>query len=225
LIEQMSPVTPRFDSVPVTGLVEYSICPKRFQYQFVEGHPGVGEGASANARMIGTLAHAALELGKRTLEEMLPHSDGASDEILAEALQLARGFDEGPEFRPFQLGSFQREVPVSLEINGMSVSGKADLVGEDYVLDFKTDAEMEPAEHAIQLWAYSRALNKLRAVVAYLRQQEPYEYKPLETVVAEQKAISAADGIQKGDFEASPSDQVCRRCRYSSLCNDWIDLN
>jgi ATP-dependent helicase/nuclease subunit A len=223
LIEQILPVPPRFDSVAVTGLVEYSICPKRFAYQFVDGHPGVGEGASANARMIGTLAHAALELGKRTLEDMSPHSDGASAEILAEALQLARGFDEGPEFKSFQLGSFQREVPVSLEINGTTVIGKADLVGDDFVLDFKTDGEMLPDDHAIQLWAYSSALNKPRALIAYLRQKKLYEYKPLELAVAEQEASAAAEGIQKGNFATRPSDQACRRCRFSILCNDCID--
>jgi len=225
LVDQVAAIMPKFDSIPVTGLVEYSVCPKRFKYQYIDGHPGVGEGSSENARLIGTLTHAALELGLRTAGEMRPHSEGASAEIIDEALRLARGFDEGREYRSFQLGEFRREVPVSLEINGTLISGKADLLGDDYVLDFKTDTEIFEDDHSIQLWAYSQALDRPRALVAYLRQQKLYEYKPLELAAAGQEAANAADGIQKGAFSPKPSELACGRCRYSSLCVDCFRSN
>ena len=171
------------------------------------------------------LPHAALELGLRTAKEMRPHSEGASAEIIDEALRLARGFDEGREYRSFQLGEFRREVPVSLEINGTLISGKADLLGDDYVLDFKTDTEIFEDDHSIQLWAYSQALDRPRALVAYLRQQKLYEYKPLELAAAGQEAANAADGIQKGAFSPKPSELACGRCRYSSLCVDCFRSN
>jgi len=224
VVEQVAPITPQFDSIPVTGLVEYSVCPKRFRYQYVDGHPGAGEGSSTNARTIGTLTHAALELGVRTVKEMTPYCDGTAAEMIEEALRLARGFDNGRGFRALQLGKFQREVPVSLKVGETVVLGKADLVGDDYVLDFKTDSEMLPDDHAIQLWAYSSALNKAKALVAYLRQEELYEYKPLELAAAAQEALEATDGIAKGNFAAKPSEAGCRRCRYSSLCGECIEL-
>src|SRR5262249_15139868 len=128
VIEQVSPVAPQFDSIPVTGLVEYTICPKRFKYAYVDGHPGVGEGASGNSRTIGTLTHTALELGIRTATALVPFADGASGELIDEAVTLAKSFDDAPDFARFKLGKFDREVPVSLDVEGITLSGKADLV-------------------------------------------------------------------------------------------------
>lgn len=219
-IEQLSPVAPHFDAVAVTGLVDYSICPRRFKFKYVDGHPGVGEGVSANARLVGTLTHTALELDLFSPDALRPFADGANDELLQQAVDLALAFRDGESFRTFQLGEFKREVSIRHDLNGTILAGKADLVGDDYVLDFKTDSQMVPEHHAIQLWAYASALGKPRAVVAYLRQQDFHEYKPLELAAAESAAHDAVDGIQKGNFAAKPSEHACRRCRYSTLCSE-----
>jgi len=46
------------------------------------------------------------------------------------------------------------EVPVSLQLEGLTLAGYADLVGEDFVLDFKTDKAVVPEHYEVQLWAY-----------------------------------------------------------------------
>src|SRR4029078_6686514 len=129
-VDHLDSVAPRFETIPVTGLVDYSICPRRFKYKHIDGHPGLGEGASANARLIGTLTHTALELGKYTVDELAPFADGASNEIIGEAIALAMVFRDVEIFGSFQLGQFKREVPFRFEFGGAVLSGKADLVGD-----------------------------------------------------------------------------------------------
>jgi ATP-dependent helicase/nuclease subunit A len=220
VVEQVSPIAPQFDSIPVTGLVEYTLCPKRFRYSYVDGHPGLGEGVSTNAKTIGTLAHAALELGIRTAEELMPIADGASRELIDEAIKLAKGFDDAPEFKQFQLGKILSEVPVTLQLDGVTLIGKADLVGPDYVLDFKTDTEAVPDDHLIQLWVYAKALSKPRAVVAYLRQRKLHEYSADQLRSAAERAEAAAKALNAGSFAAKPTESGCRTCTYAILCTE-----
>jgi ATP-dependent helicase/nuclease subunit A len=218
--DQLSSVAPYFDVVPVTGLVEYSICPKRFKYQYVDGHPGVGEGSSSNAREIGTLTHTALELDMDTSDGLSPFSDGASDETLNEALRLANVFRSDAVFSSFHLGNFRREVSVHFELDGIMLSGKADLVGDDYVLDFKTDSEPVPVDHAVQLWAYATALDKPKAYIAYLRQQKLHEYTIDELSHAQNAAKTAVAGIASGNFVSTPTESSCLRCAYCVICDE-----
>jgi ATP-dependent exoDNAse (exonuclease V) beta subunit (contains helicase and exonuclease domains) len=218
--DQLSSVAPYFDVVPVTGLVEYSICPKRFKYQYVDGHPGVGEGASSHAREIGTLTHTALELDMDTADGLSPFSDGASDESLSEALRLANVFRNDTVFSSFHLGNFRREVSVRFQIGGIVLSGKADLVGDEYVLDFKTDSDPVPLDHAVQLWAYATALDKPKAYIAYLRQQKLHEYTVDELSHAKSEAKTAVGGIATGNFVSTPTESGCRRCPYCVICDE-----
>jgi ATP-dependent helicase/nuclease subunit A len=219
-IEQVSPVAPSFDSVAVTGLVDYSICPRRFKFKYVDGHPGVGEGVSANARLVGTLTHTALELGIFSLDALRPFADGANDALLQQAVDLALAFRDGNSFRSFQLGEFRREVSIRYDLNGTILAGKADLVGDEFVLDFKTDSLDVPADHAVQLWVYAAALNKPKAYVAYLRQQKLHQYTEQEFADAETAAAAAIDGIAAAEFVSTPSEQACTRCPYCVICDE-----
>jgi ATP-dependent helicase/nuclease subunit A len=213
-------IEPRFSNIPVTGLVEYSICPKRFKFRYVDGHPGLAEGASTDARTIGSLTHTALELDIDLIDDLSPISEGASDESIEKAIDLARVFRDGEDFSSFRLGKIQREVSLNLLINGVVLSGVADLVGDDWVLDFKTDSEMAPEGHAIQLWTYARALNKKRAVIAYLRHNVAYELTQDELEKAEHLALSSVKGIVSGLFNGKPSSSVCGGCEYSVICSE-----
>jgi ATP-dependent helicase/nuclease subunit A len=204
----------------VTGLVEYSICPKRFKYNYVDGHPGIGDGNNSNARTIGTLTHTALELDIDDADKLAPLSDGASESSINEAIGLARVFRDIDDFSAFRLGGIEREVPVSFELNGIKVLGKADLVGDDFVLDFKTDSEMLPRDHAIQLWAYAKALDKQRAAIAYLRHARAYTYTLDELAAAGTRAEACVDGLSSARFVSTPSESACRRCSYSAICDE-----
>jgi ATP-dependent helicase/nuclease subunit A len=217
--DQLSSISPLFDSISVTGLAEYTACPKRFKFRHVDGHPGASDGASTDARVIGTLTHLALEMGFETPDQFDPFASGESDEVLNEAIRLARVFREGSDFSSFQLGRFRREEPVSLLLNGITLSGIADLVGDDWVLDYKTDSEPLADEHAVQLWAYATALNKKRALIAYLRQEKLHEYTAEDLSVAAGLANAGIRGIAAGEFTGRPTKTACGRCSYSSICD------
>ncbi|HEY2847262.1 MAG TPA: UvrD-helicase domain-containing protein, partial [Pyrinomonadaceae bacterium] len=108
--EQLVAVSPVLSSIGATGLSEYSICPKRFKFRHVDGHIGAGEGHAAEAALIGTLTHTALELGLRTADELRPLSGGANDEIISTAMRLAEKFYSGDEFLPFRTGLPKKEA-------------------------------------------------------------------------------------------------------------------
>lgn len=208
-------------AIPVTGLSEYGVCPKRFKFQFVDGHPGLAEG-STGARITGALTHTALERGCTTAAELTPLSEGASAELIDEALLLAGNFGREAAFGEFRIAKVLREVPLVLKVRGVTLSGTADLVGDEFVLDFKTDNEVDPRHHRLQLWAYKKALGKTRAVVAYLRHGQIYEFSDDEMKAAEIEADSLATGIEAGRFSATPGEIACARCAYRSICSDAV---
>lgn len=218
-IVQTEAVPHKLKNIPVTGLQEYASCPRRFKYRYIDGHPGVGEGA-ADARTIGSLAHTALELDIESRDGLRPFADGAADALVDDALLLASNFRNGPAFGEFRINGVQREVPVSLPIDGVTLNGVADLVGDDFVLDFKTDAQVAPDEHVLQLWAYAKALEKPRAFIAYLRGSYLHLFGHDKLKKAAKYIETIIGGIRTGDFDATPSEKTCGRCVYRSVCKD-----
>jgi ATP-dependent helicase/nuclease subunit A len=210
-------------AISVTGLSAYAVCPKRFKFQFVDGHPGLAQG-STSARITGTLTHTALERQCTTTAELTPLSEGASAELIDDALRLAGNFGTEAAFAEFRIENVRREVPLVLEVGGVTLSGTADLVGEEFVLDFKTDAQMDPAHHRLQLWVYRKALGKSRAVVAYLRHGQTYEFSDDEMSAADIEAHRSAAGIAAGRFSATPGELACGRCAYNLICSDSVAI-
>jgi ATP-dependent helicase/nuclease subunit A len=217
LIFQDGPVSLGLNTVPVTALTEYAICPAKFRYSYVEAHPGIGAGG-AGARIVGTLTHTALELGIRDVDALLPFSQGVAQEHILEAVGLAAEYDQNAEFEPFRSGTLAKEVPLELEVNGLRLSGVADLVGGDYVLDYKTDAEPDPEHHRFQLWAYAAALKKPRAFIAYLRTGMLHEFTETDLAKVGNDVDRKAHGITTGHYTPDPAVEKCSRCPYSSIC-------
>ena len=217
---QISEVRPRLTSIQASGLVDYATCPKRFKYRFIDGHPGLRHGANTDAARIGTLTHLALEFSIRSVDDLRPLSDGASDELLNEAMRLVENFYSAEDFIEFRTGLPEKEVAKTLTIGDFQIACKIDRVGPDYVMDFKTDSEMVPEHHAIQLWSYAKAMNKSRAVLAYLRQQKKYEYTISELDKAKSLAEAVISGIAAGNLISKPSDSACRRCSYYVICEE-----
>ncbi|MDW8358213.1 3'-5' exonuclease, partial [Thermus sp.] len=145
---------------------------------------------------VGGMVHALLERlesaeeldreGRGLLERDFP---GAREER-EEALRLARSFLEGEAFAPFREGSVLKEVPVVLEVGGVRLEGRADRVGEGWVLDYKTDRGVDLEGYALQVGAYALALGKAKAYVANLRRGTVHPFQPerirsrIEEVVA-----------------------------------------
>jgi len=145
-------------------------------------------------------------------------AEGARAELVAEALELANRFRTDPVFKEFQKKGFERERLFSFEYRGIQILGSADLVGEDFVLDYKTGYASDPETYRFQLWAYAKALNKPRAFVANLRDSRLYEFPAQQLTEAGEAADKMIDAIMAGDFDADPSSQKCSRCAYSGIC-------
>ena len=213
----LGPVGPGLTTLPVTALSAYARCPLAFRLQHLEGHPGCGEGSGQAAR-VGTLTHLALEHDLYAPEALAPYDPGLAPALVAEAARLARGFHEAAAFAPVRGLAGAREKSIVLRLGKLSLRGVIDLVGPDFVLDYKTDARMAPGHHGLQLWAYARAEGHARAYLAYLRHGELVAYEGAGLQAAGLAAERAVAGILAGDFEARPALAVCSRCAYRQAC-------
>jgi ATP-dependent helicase/nuclease subunit A len=205
-----------------TGISAYAACPRRYKYQFVDGHPGLGEGA-ASAASIGTLAHLALELDLRTAEELKLNGGVADMDVVEKALEQANNFREREAFARFRDAPIEKELRFSSVIGDIRVYGIADAVGEDFVLDYKTDAVPDPEKHSLQLWAYARALGKQKAYIAYLRHDRLDEIDAARLAELDATGYGLIERLRAGDFAATASEAVCLRCTYKAICDSAFD--
>ncbi|MBK8464923.1 MAG: UvrD-helicase domain-containing protein [Chloracidobacterium sp.] len=215
---QIEPLRVGLTSIPVTALTAYAQCPKRFHYRYVTGHPGLGEGF-ATASSIGTLAHKALELDLDDLESLRPFADGLENAQVNTALELARAFRSANCFAEVRGMEVQKEVQFRYQAGPVTLYGTADLVGPDFVLDFKTDSGMSPEEHRFQLWAYARALGKPKAYIAYLRHDVLYKFENADLAEIDGQVSELIEGIVNGKFVATPDEDTCRWCSYKEICS------
>ncbi|MFL6468091.1 MAG: UvrD-helicase domain-containing protein [Pyrinomonadaceae bacterium] len=210
-------VLPGLSRLPVTGLTTFAECPLKFKFRFVDGHPGLGEGA-AIASKIGTLTHKALELGISNSDELRRYAATADEDQVNEAVSLTRVFRELPIYANVRVDGSKQEMKFVQEVDGITFSGSVDLVGPDFVLDYKTDSEADPAAHRFQLWLYAKALQKSKAYIAYLRQGTLHAYTPEEMEKTAEDAHKMIGRIRDGDHAATPSLQICVQCNYSEVC-------
>ena len=210
------------DTLPVTALDDYRLCPRRFLLAHLEGHPGAGE-ELALARRVGQVVHEALARGLSgaRLDELRPLDPTLPEGALREAAGLVRRFHADPVFERFREEAERREVGLALEVSGLRLSGRADLVGPTWVLDFKTEAEVHPEDHRLQLWAYATALGRDEALLAYLRHGR---VERVELQGLEEEARRVVGAIRAGRFDPSPSPRACAVCPYRSaeLCPEGV---
>lgn len=214
--------------LPVTALSDYALCPSRFKYRYVDGHLGYQSGSDSNgvatdAMAIGTLTHKALELGIDSVEALSKHAPDLSDENVQTAFSLANSFQTDSAYQSCRSDDLSWEKSISLIVGGLTLNGKVDLVGDDFVLDFKTDQAIHPEHHQFQLWAYSKATGKSSAHLAYLRHGHLHSFEADDLANIEAQAEAMIERLMKGDFEATASEQSCRICPFSECCNDYIE--
>ncbi|MEO1375883.1 MAG: UvrD-helicase domain-containing protein [Cyanobacteria bacterium J06635_10] len=207
--------------LPVTALSEYALCPKRFKYRFIQGHPGIGAGFST-AKQIGTLTHLALEKDIRDIDILAGLNDNLSREDLETVLELAQRFDEVADFTPFKQG--EREKSVNLKIGKLTLNGIIDVLGENWVLDFKTDQETDPQHHRFQLWAYAKATDSKTAHIAYLRHDYLHTFDTSQLEETGKEAEVLVEQILNENYSAIPSDKNCSYCAYAEICEDNYHL-
>ena len=212
-----------FSELPVTALSEYALCPQRFEFRYVQGHPGYreGDGSGTAAMAIGKLAHKALELKIRDFDTLKNHAPDLTGEQVLDALDCAERFHHAPDFAAYRAGALQWELPVSLTLGGITFNGFVDLVGEDFVLDFKSDRTIHPEHHQFQLWAYSQATAKPNAHIAYLRHDRLHTFNSDHLSELAASASALVNGLVKGDFTPTPSETSCGICPYAEVCEEF----
>jgi ATP-dependent helicase/nuclease subunit A len=215
------PARAGFAELPVTALSDYAICPLRFKFRHVDGHPGYtsGNGIPNLGMEIGKLTHKALELGIDQAETLATYAPHLPLTAVAEALTLAQTFHHSPIYAAYRAGATHWEHPVSLTLDGLTLNGVVDLVGEDFVLDFKTDQAMHPEHHQFQLWAYSRATSKPNAYLAYLRHDHLHAFDAGALQDFDHPANALVDRLMSGDFTPKAAHHNCGICPYEAVCD------
>lgn len=211
-----------FTELPVTALSDYALCPLRFKYRHVDGHLGYqsGDGPQQNAAAIGTLTHKALELKVDDAEVLAKHAPDLPLEEVQEALALAQAFHSNAAYQDYRSDDLLWEKNVALDFDGLTLNGKIDLVGEDFVLDFKTDRDLRPEHHQFQLWAYSKATGKSSAHLAYLRRDYLHSFDAAQLMQIEALAGDLIERLMSGDLAATASEQSCGICPFQEICDD-----
>lgn len=101
---------------------------------------------------LGSLA----EVEEKGLKLLQKHYPAREEKEREEAVQLARNFYAAPVFQPYWRAE-AKEVPVVLEVQGVYLEGRADRVGADWVMDYKTDLEVDLSAYKLQVGAYALA--------------------------------------------------------------------
>ncbi len=206
--------------LPVTALTDYARCPQRFKLHYLDGHPGLGEGL-AYGMQTGTLVHKALEHNITRPQDLLPFAEGDWEQsVFNEAIALALKFFKLPAYQQLRNTAVAKEQQISFQLNQITFNGVIDLVGNDWVLDYKSDRLMQPQDHRFQLWVYAAALKYTKAHIAYLRHDQIHSFttKDFREIAIEADILSQQ--IHQGNYAATPTMEKCAYCPYLAFCND-----
>ncbi|MDJ0573423.1 MAG: UvrD-helicase domain-containing protein [Pleurocapsa sp. MO_192.B19] len=205
--------------LPVTALTDYARCPQRFKLHLIDGHPGMGEGL-AYRMQTGTLVHKALEHNITQVQDLLPFAEEDwSQEVFTEAITLAQRFFQLPIYQHFRHTAVAKEQQISFQLGKITFNGVIDLVGDNWVLDYKSDRSINPEDHRFQLWVYAQALKLPNAHIAYLRHDYIHSFTEADLTVIAPEATTLAQQIYLGNYTATPTMEKCAACPYIAFCD------
>ena len=206
--------------LPVTALTDFARCPQRFKLRFIDGHPGIGEGL-AYGMQTGTLVHKALEHNLTQPQDLLPFAEADWEEsILTEAIALATRFFQLPMYQHLRQTARAKEQQISFKLDRLTFNGVIDLVGDNWVLDYKSDRQMHPQDHRFQLWVYAEASKQPNAHIVYLRHDRIHSFTQSDLTQIKNEANAIAGQIYRGNYTATPTMEKCAYCPYLAFCND-----
>lgn len=217
----LGPVSISPSEIPITALQDYLRCPKRFEYRHIIGHRGLGEGNSAAAR-IGTLVHLTLQHGWTTVAQVVRADPNLHAADYDSVLHLAEQFRNNPVYSKFREPTARFEVPVRLQRAGISLTGRIDLLGRDFILDFKTPIATGNSAHRIQLWAYAEATGIRNTSLAFLSNGTLSTVPERDLDDAGDIALEVLKSIVKADFTPAPERKKCLFCPYQTICLDSL---
>ena len=135
---------------------------------------------------------------------------------------------------------WQTEYPFELRLDGITVSGRADVILDEEggrlrslaLLDYKTSTGGDPSAYDLQLQVYADAGRRAgedvsAAYVHDLKLGATGEAPPRRTVDVSDAAITAAETtvaeagerLRAGDFTARPGKKRCARCDVRAVCS------
>jgi len=126
----------------------------------------------------------------------------------------------------------ETEVECGYEFDGWRIVGRADLVTDDAVYDFKfvkyTENEDTLFEYSLQVNAYATMLNKEKYYVIFVNvtngDVKAYEFKQLDALWQEflDRARVIIDAVESNGDKLPPRTKyqwMCRYCPYSFVCH------
>ncbi|HHP7245254.1 MAG TPA: UvrD-helicase domain-containing protein [Elainellaceae cyanobacterium] len=207
--------------LPVTAFTDYALCPKRFEFRHLQGHPGAYQGTELRnlGAEIGTLTHKALQHQVQEVETLAKFNPELPPEAIRDALNLAKMFHQSGVYAPYRNQPSIAEYPVTISVGTLSLNGTVDVLAPEFVLDFKTDQTINPHHHRLQLWAYATATERSTAHIAYLRHNVIHTFEEVDLGAIAQEAKAVAGGIGRGEFIPTSSEETCQICPYSLICD------
>lgn len=203
--------------LPASALGDYSQCPLLFRFRYVDGHPGLGEEPSVALR-VGFLLHRAVARNIKEADELSRYDCLLPLEHVREAVELSRRFYEDQAFSGCLDGVETWNQSYAFRLGGVKFHGVIDIVGADFVVDYKSDREMRPQHHRLKAWAHMKAVQKQTAHIAYVRHALVHTLQEAEAESVGYVAEHLVEGIRKGEYQAAPSYENCRHCPYSGIC-------
>jgi ATP-dependent helicase/nuclease subunit A len=205
--------------IPATSLATYLRCPKQFEYRVVIGHPGIGNGDSIPGR-IGTLVHTAIQYNIDSVKVLQRYDRSIEPELVERALSLAKLYRSDGFYTRYRAVKAEFEVPITHRIAGITITGRVDMLGPDFILDFKTGRRSGEAEHLMQLWLYADATDRDEMVICYFDGERPTIRHKKEMPEMQGQVEAILSGIKSREFVAKPDAEKCIWCRYKSICPD-----
>jgi ATP-dependent helicase/nuclease subunit A len=208
--------------LPVTALSDYAQCPKRFQYRYLDGHVGLRNGNGNHGTEIGTATHWALQHRIEHLQPLATRFPHLPTAVLQEALELAQRFHQQDIYSPYQHPEGTAEYPIMLNLGQITLNGVIDWLTPDCVMDFKTDRDINPHHHRLQLWAYAKATGREVAHIAYLRHNKVHTFNTKDLAALQKEAEVMMEANSTGHYLPQPTAASCRDCSYLDLCEQGV---
>jgi ATP-dependent helicase/nuclease subunit A len=209
----------------VSALGDYAQCPLQFRYKHIDGHPGLGEEWPV-AQRIGSLMHKAIARNIKEESSLARYDRSLPLEYVREALDLSRCFHEDQAFATCREQPKAWNQTFFIRHGGIMLQGVIDLVGTEFVVDYKSDWEMWAQHHRFKVWAYALAARKPIAHIAYIRHKQLHTIQGTELDSLGLEIEHLIGGIVKGDYQAKPSYDNCRHCSFAEVCDQrYQELN
>ncbi len=209
--------------IPVTSLAVYKNCPKQFWYRHVMGHPGIGDGNDVYGR-VGTLIHTAIQYGIDRADVLHRHDRSLPEDDVKTALMAAQYYRSSPLFARFRSSDAKFEQSIMLQLEGLTITGRIDLIGPDFIVDFKSRKRRREQDYLMQLWIYAEVEQREDLVICYLDGNKPTKVKKADMEWMRPEILNLAHQIRAGNFKASPEAAKCSFCRYRTICPDSAEL-